>query len=56
MKICGNEKNLAVGCGNGMVKLYDEELSLLKKFPQITTRITAMSMNEKYLSFSTKWK
>ncbi len=55
-RIACNDTNLAIGCRNGFVKLFDEKFEMVKTFSNLTTVVDDLSMNDEFLSFSTKWK
>ena len=56
LKIQANEDFLIFGNKNGVVEIFDENFNFVKKFPQLTTEISDLSINNNYLAFSSKWK
>ena len=56
LKISANEDYLVFGNKNGVVEIFDNDFNFVKKFPQLTTEISDLSINNNYLAFSSKWK
>ena len=57
-KIAGGHGYLAVGNKGGFVKLFNagNDFALIKTFDQLTTEITDLCLNDKYVCFASKWK